>query len=274
MHKLPIFISGIGRSGTSAVISAMSEHSEVVKPDRVGEAPFINHFVRFLKEFEDLSPHRDYHLKNYQLSPDNRAEVFSNLMATLQYGFDVDKSDLDKRYWIAKVSFDQESYEKAAHILGELRIIYVIRNGIEVVNSARNFKGFADLSFEQLCSRWVNNITQCDYVNESNNCAVIKHHEMVENPGSVFESVFKKLSISQDKGPAEFIAKTLFNSSFDKSEKLSSTATVFSNRLECWNEWTEEEKRMFISKCDDTMDKYNFTKPYSESYKPEFQKTG
>lgn len=271
MHKLPIFISGIGRSGTSAVISSMSEHREIVKPDRVGEAPFINHFIRFLKEFEDLSPHRDYHFKNYQLSSDRRAEVFSNLMAMLQYGFDVDKNGPDKRFWIAKVSLDHESYEKAKEILGELRILYVVRNGVEVVNSARNFKGFSDLSFEQLCRRWVNNISQCSYVHNTENCAVIKHHEMVINPSRVFERVYKEISIGYDDTPADFIAKTLFNSSFDKSEKLESTATVFSNRLQCWNDWSSEEKSTFISICDETMEIHSFTKPYTDSYRTEFQ---
>ena len=74
MSKTPVFISGIGRSGTSAVIKSIAEHKEVVKPERVGEAPFVGHFVSFLHEYEDVSHAREYNLKNYQLGEEQRAE--------------------------------------------------------------------------------------------------------------------------------------------------------------------------------------------------------
>ena len=77
MIKRPIFVSGIGRSGTSAVISSLARHAEVVEPNRIGEAPFVSAFLRFLQDYEDKSPHREYNLANYQLAPPERADAFS-----------------------------------------------------------------------------------------------------------------------------------------------------------------------------------------------------
>lgn len=264
MHKSPLIISGIGRSGTSAVISSMSKHKHVVEPDRVGEAPFINHFIKFLLEYEDLSPHKDYHLANYQLDAFGRDELFSNLLSQLQYGFDIDSTSPEKKYWIAKVSLNPESYKKAHNIFSELKIIYVMRNGIEVVNSAKSFKGFKDLPFDELCKRWAVHLKECRYVHHSENCSVIRHDELVVDPVSVFSNVYKDLKLEPDDAPAEFITSTLFNSSFDKSAKLESTSEVFKKRLDCWHDWSEDQKSVFIEICDPLMSEYGFTRPYAK----------
>ncbi|MGQ7848773.1 sulfotransferase family 2 domain-containing protein [Granulosicoccus sp. 3-233] len=263
MHKSPLLISGIGRSGTSAVISAMSKHKSVVEPSRVGEAPFFNHFIRFLIDYEDESPHKEYHHKNYQLDKAGRDQVFSRLLSQVQYGFDVEECDQGKEFWIAKVSLNNSSYAKCCEMFESLRIIYVIRNGVEVVNSAKSFSGFKELSFEQLCRRWVGNIEDCRYVHSAANCAVIKHNELVQDPHSVFENVFDSLRMERDTGPAEFISSTLFNSSFNESGSMESARLVFKDRLACWEEWSEAEKETFIRICDPHMQEFDFRRPYS-----------
>lgn len=265
MVKTPIFISGIGRSGTSAVISSMATHSDVVTPDRVGEAPFVGRFISFLREYEDTSPARDYHLKNYQLEEQGRAEQFSRLLAMLQYGWDISGDDVAGQHWIAKVSLSEEDFDKAHKVLGDLKCIYVMRNGIEVVNSAKSFHGFADLTFEQLCTRWVQNIRQCDYVHHRSNCAVVKHHELVADPASVYESVFEELGLNPDEKPAQFIATNLFNSSFDQTSTLKSTGSVFNERLKCWADWSAEEQEAFVSICDAEMVAHEFERPYTSA---------
>ena len=151
MDKSPVFVSGIGRSGTSAVISALSEHANVVSPNRIGEAPLIQEFLNFLRDFENESPYSDYHLENYQLEKADRIKLYSSMVSSLQYGFDVSQAPAEQQYWIAKVSLSEENYLKALEVFGDVKVIHVMRNGIEVVNSARHFEGFSDLSFEQLC---------------------------------------------------------------------------------------------------------------------------
>ncbi|MEE9319342.1 MAG: sulfotransferase family 2 domain-containing protein [Granulosicoccus sp.] len=264
MHKSPLIISGIGRSGTSAVISSMSKHKSVVEPLRVGEAPIFNQFIEFLIQYEDKSPNRDYHVKNYQLDKSGRDEAFSNLLSQLQYGFDVNAAPETEKFWIAKTSLGPAAYLKACEIFKELRIIYVMRNGIEVINSAMSFDGFKNLSFEQLCNRWVANIEDCQYVFTAGNCAVVKHDELVSDPSRVYSDVFDKLGMEHDDAPAKFISKKLFNSSFDNTADVQSTAIVFENRLACWSDWSQEMQATFIKKCDHLMREHEFTRPYDD----------
>lgn len=263
MSKTPIFISGIGRSGTSAVIKSIAEHKDVVKPEKIGEAPFVAHFINFLKEYEDKSGDREYNLKNYRLEKAERAIEFSRLLSTLQYGKDINVDEIEGQHWIAKLSLPEDSFQKAQDIFEEIRIIYVMRNGVEVVNSAKSFEGFANLNFKQLCQRWADNINQCRYVSENKGCATIKHHELVQDPHGVYQNVFDQLGLSRDDAPADFIHTTLFNSSFDQSKELKSTANVFDDRLKSWHKWSSEEKNTFISICDELMIEFEFTRPYA-----------
>lgn len=261
----PIFVSGIGRSGTSALIAALSTHSEIVEPENIGEAPFVHHFLEFLSQFEDRSNSKDYNLKNYKLNESDRYREFARLMALVQYGVDVYHAENEDRFWIAKLSLDLTQKRKADQVFGESRIVYIVRNGIEVVNSAKSFSGFQHSTFKELCFRWVDNQKKCSYVEESQNCVLVKHHELVSNPDAVFDTVYKALNIGSDSNPANFIKTNLFNSSFDNTAKNTDTTNAFSDRLRCWNDWSEEEKCTFIDICDDAMVQYDFTRPYTLS---------
>jgi hypothetical protein len=262
MQKSPIFISGIGRSGTSAVISSIAAHKEVITPERVGEAPIVQHFLTFLCEYEETSPQRDYNVKNYLMEAPERARLFSSMISSLQYGRDVSLVPDSEKYWVAKVSLSHDTFDKAMEIFSGLRIIYVIRNGIEVVNSAKHFKGFAGLSFEELCKRWSDSVVELRYLLDKQNCAVIRHDELVSDPHRVFDAVYKKLEMESDAAPAEFIDSTLFNSSFNQVSNKDEVGKVFNNRLSCWNQWSETEQQTFIDTCDEYMQELQFQRPY------------
>jgi len=147
----------------------------------------------------------------------------------------------------------------------DLRVVYVLRNGIEVVNSARSFGGFAHLTFKEICQRWSGNIELCRYVHSTPMCSVVKHHELVNDPVNVYETVYRELKMENDLAPAQFIKTTLFNSSFDKTSNVKSIASVFDNRLACWDEWTSAEKDTFLENCDELMMEFEFHRPYASS---------
>ena len=267
MSVKPIIVSGIGRSGTSAVLSSLSTHKSIVDIPRIGEAPFISAFLKFLVDFEDKSSAAEYNRKNYRLKDNERSEVISEFLIRMQC--DIDSSsiqDKDNRFWITKTSLGREEFDKAVSLFGEIRCVYVMRNGIEVVNSARKFVGFKDLTFEQQCNRWLENLKQCEYLNSKPLCCTVKHDELVKNPDNVFKDVYAALELSYDETPGKWISENLFNSSFDSSSKNVATNNIFDNRLSnAWSDWSDEEKYQFIELCDSTMCEYGFSRPYENN---------
>lgn len=260
----PIFISGIGRSGTSALIKAVAEHCEVKKPKEIGEAPFVREFLDFIHRFEYTSAAKDYNLKNYKIEDQGKREVFSNLMVSMLYGENPVKPAAGEKYWVAKTSLPKPLHHVANDVFGEVRTIHIVRNGIEVVNSARKFAGFSSLDFTALCKRWSDNLKACQYFHADPLSVVIRHQDMVGNGQALFDEVFNLLGMKSDDSAAKFIDSTLFNSSFDESAQIKSAAEVFKGRLECWHTWTEEEQQTFIEMCDPFMVEYGFARPYAD----------
>lgn len=264
MNTKPIFISGIGRSGTSALIRAIAEHHQVKKPNEIGEAPFVTEFLKFVHHFEYTSPSKDYNLKNYKLDAPTKQRIFSDLMASVLYGEETVEDDSDENYWIAKTSLSETLHSVAKDVFEEVRTVHIVRNGIEVVNSAKSFAGFSNLDFTALCNRWSENLKQTTYLQSDRLSAVIRHQDMVQNSQAVFSGVFEKLEMEQNPKASNFIDSTLFNSSFDNSAQISSAAKVFQDRLKCWDDWSEQEKSTFIEICDSKMIEYGLARPYAD----------
>jgi len=264
----PIFVSGIGRSGTSALLTSIAEHPSVIQKHRIGEAPFVSAFLNFLSDFEDTSVQRDYNRKNYRLEHKQRSAIFGDLITLIQSGKLLRGEEYKDSYWVAKVSLSESAYKKAIELYSEVRCVYIKRNGVEVVNSAMNHPGFKNLTFGEQCDRWKESLVACSYLSEQSLCSIIKHDQLVNDPVGCFERVFKDLKIPANPAPASWIRTNLFNSSFDDTSNGEITTNKFNSRLSsAWACWSVEQKREFVSRCDETMIEHGFERPYlSEKY--------
>ena len=259
----PIFVSGIGRSGTSALIKAMSCHKDVFTPNVLGEAPFIQKFIQFLVEFEESGENTKYNLKNYKVSEKEKNEAFSSLMCFLQNGIEIYESA--EKYWVAKLTPTHTEFCKAKQIFEAPKAVGIIRNGVEVVNSAASFTGFSDLTFEQLCVRWKTSLDVTEYLGVEGGTCLVRHQDMVSETKSTFQHIFEKLGMSYDDSPSSFVETNIFNSSFDpRKSNTKDIMRIFQDRTNCWHDWTNEKQELFVSICDDKMKQYEFYRPYGK----------
>jgi hypothetical protein len=264
-----VLVTGIGRSGTSALLKSLGQHRDFVLPKAFGEAPFIDHFARFLRNYEEDDTARDYNLASYKVDAGQRYRIFSEMIFRLHAAPVETDPPRTPLYWAAKTSLRKGNYEKLRAIFGGFKAIYIIRNGIEVVNSSRHFAGFKALEFIGLCDRWKASLDSNRFLEKQQNCAVIRHEDLVEDPAATMAWVFKRIGLPQDGGPAEFIAQNIFNSSFSEQSQNGENKDVFKTRLEsAWQQWSAEEREIFFEICGDAMAAYGFTVPgRSEGFK-------
>ena len=269
----PIFVTGIGRSGTSALLKCLVYHQDVIEPEVLGEAPFIGHFVNFIHNYEN-SDDRDYRLKNYKLGTEDRAAAFGELLFKLHIKAknEEDLVDIESKYWPAKAFPNRKNFKSFKSIFPDMKMMYIMRNGIEVVNSTRNFHGFSNLSFEDCCRRWAGSIQANNFLENRRDVAFIKHHEMVTDPVNVLNDAFASIGMSRDSKPGEYIQSNIFNSSFDKTEGNINAEKHFQGRLqEAWNAWTQDEQNLFVRLCGSYMKTYGFALPIGYEGRTEIQ---
>lgn len=257
-----VFVTGIGRSGTSALLKSLGEHPDFVKPVTFGEAPFIDSFLSFLKTYENDPASKMYNLASYKVQPDERYNIFSEMIYKLHVkpakGHELKKVS----YWASKTSIRAETYEKMGELFGPFQVLYIIRNGIEVVNSARHFDGFKALDFKKLCARWRDSLVSNRFLEAESNCTMFRHQDLIQDPYTVLQFAFERMDINHSDGPANFLAGNIFNSSFSATQQGADNASVFKERLkEAWQSWSQEEQAIFLEDCGDEMLRYGFTIP-------------
>ena len=258
----PIFVYGIGRSGTSALLKAVGEHPDFDKFSARGEAPFIAEFIDFLNQFETQSPNKDYNVKNYKLDSEERSKVFARMMYQLH---SASRGPDRARFWTSKISFNERIVGRMEELFPRFGVLYIVRNGIEVVNSSRNFHGFSSMDFEALCRRWNGSVRALRFAEERRDVAMMRHGDLVSDPHSVLQAAFQKLRVPHSDAPADFISSNIFNSSFSPTssdtEKAVAGRTLSERQTEAWNSWSDSEQETFLSICEPEMRRLNFGIP-------------
>ncbi|MGE0232806.1 MAG: sulfotransferase, partial [Flavobacteriaceae bacterium] len=247
-------------------LKSLGEHPEFDKASAVGEAPFISSFFHFLKDFEETSPNASYNTKNYRKGQIERQEIFRGMIEKLH----TSGSAVDKKYWTSKISLNMENYRFFEEIFPDFGVIYIIRNGIEVVNSARKFTGFMDRSFSDLCRRWQQSLARSAFLERSPRCALIRHEDLISNPSDTMSGAFIHLGVTENPGPGNFIDSTIFNSSFSASSSNvegNSAQTLAHRRVEAWESWSREERQTFLDVCGEEMRRHAFAIPQQEAWR-------
>lgn len=256
-------VSGIGRSGTSALLGAVCEHPRVLRAERPGEAPLIASLAGFLCANEIENDSSDYFLKNYRVDQARQNQVWTTTLGSLLLT-DRDRMALQAgppgTFWPAKVSLTEQAFAMIGRVFQSVKTFYIIRNGVEVVNSTINFGGFADLSFEQACRRWAGASEQYSYLEGLADVAVVRHEQLVENPIQILDEAFAQIGLPLSPLPARWLSENFINSSFehDGGERFS-----FDDRVaRVLEAWSDDELSIFEKICGSEMTRlgYKFTK--------------
>lgn len=245
-------VTGLGRSGTSALLAALAQHRHCLHPEHLGEAPFVGHFLDFLSTFEGGPLGPDYHVKTYKVAEADRLRAFRALIFRLHVTADPTSMTRPRlRYWPAKIALRAEYFETFRRVYPTSPIFYIVRNGIEVVESTRFYAPFKDLAFGEICNRWTQSIQLNAFLSGQPLVAFLRHHELIADPASVMAQAFKTVGMARDPAPARFLAEKVFNSSFE--DRGGETRTNLEGRDQVWFHWSAEERTMFEDICGPTM---------------------
>lgn len=259
---IPLLVAGAGRSGTSVLCEALAKHPTVVsRKVGIGEAPFIARFFDFLEIYESPKASGSWHKNVYRSDFRQRQELFFHLLFRLSSdGSYTPKKSVNSTYWVAKYVYaNQVNFEKMIEYFDGFAI-NIVRNGIEVIDSAKNFHGFSHLSFEEHCRRWNSTVKSAVFFDTHKNALTIKHSDLVTDTSTVFERIYQLANMEYSELPINYIKQTVFNSSFSQDKVVTDVEDFFSSRiLKIWNSWSDEEKDTFKKICGEMMVRYDFS---------------
>lgn len=160
----PIFVVGDGRSGTSVLLQALGKHPLILSMP--GEAPLITSMGAIISRLELTDDtKREYYKNALKFDKTYLYEHLQRLSFEIaggkNYALRMLMKNLlpnpsllmRKRYWAAKTFPNENIANGLMKLYPKAKFIYIIRNGIDVVQSKTRFSGFRDNDFRQHCEQ-------------------------------------------------------------------------------------------------------------------------
>ena len=258
----PVFVIGSFRSGTSVLANALGQHSAFWYSS--SEANFVCAMFSRL-DLGDLYNRADYWFQRQEIT----REAFSAYVGSGINALFTVRSE-GKR-WIEKTPRNS----LIAHVLAEVfpgaAFVHILRDGRYAVHSMNHFfnaideqtqtkwraMGYAPawgIDFRTACRTWRDHVRAAmEFQRERpERCLTVRYEELVSNPEPGFRVLTRFLGEPYEHAPANFLRSNRIQSSFpDTSEDPSPRG-----RSDPWEEWTPEQRRIFLEEDGPAMLEY------------------
>src|SRR6266511_4426614 len=267
----PIFVLGVGRSGTTALSEGLGKHPQILY--MLNEIPSISHIssIPYLYEFGDR---KDYYLRVLNVNKEYLYQSLRRLcfetVAGKHYGlkrlmqalYHGDIFLLNKRYWCAKAFPNFEGSQAILSLYPQTKFIHIIRSGCDVVQSRMQFPGFSHLGFNAHCRVWAENVEKYYYVSELKSAMQVRHEQLVSQPERVFQEVFAFIGIKYHNAPANFARKTLVNPLDEPTHRGVDVKNILNAREPSYTNWSSEQRVQFKEVCGAAMYTVGYEVPF------------
>ena len=272
MLERPVFQVGASRSGTIVLYKALGTHPSILAMP--GENPMVDVLASAAVPFEcggeawyfdeSIRVDRQYlYGKLRELlfettgGPQMGLKTLLKALAQNPIGF------ASKRHWCVKC-FPLEDSAKALSVLyPEAGFVYIVRNGIDVVQSRTQFPVFSNQTFEQHCEFWVQAARKFDYLRRWDRCIEVRQEQLLAEPEAVFGRISRHLGIADHPNPAAFVRTTLVHSRGDVSTQQNvDVSRALTGRAPSHESWTDEQRAAFRRICAEDMDRLGYAMPF------------
>lgn len=261
----PIFIVGGSRSGTIVLLKAIGRHSRILSTP--SEDPFITdvggmvHALEFCDEVEKKYyrdtlriPQEYIYDRLRRLSLESALGPHYGLKQLIKLAIINKVNPLAKRYWCTKTFPGRNVAQGLMRLYPEARFIWILRNGVNVVHSRRQFPAFRDLPFEEHCRHWADSIERFSYLLEFPETVVVHQEELVDDPDRVFRRIFEVFCIRYDPKSTEYALTHHVHPLGDESTtKGIDIKKTLSERPPAYQDWSREQMRIFKDICGESM---------------------
>jgi hypothetical protein len=256
---------GSGRSGTTAIRTALLWHPLVMNPERNRESPLLDRLGELAWTYA-AGEHADYYTRTTSIPKPQMLEYLARIGFESVFGWPHgwpafrfrlaqrrDKSVLRKTAWTAKVfPSAREPAEGLRLLYPAARFVYIVRNGASNVESRMKFRGHKVLGFETNCEIWARNWREYRYLLDYPGTVVVRQEDLVEDPKAQIDRVLQLAGLPSHDAPWRFLAGNLVHPQ-DKKSTPAAVKTEFRQRPAPGASWSAHERSTFAAICGEAM---------------------
>lgn len=268
-----ILIAGIGRSGTTALHKALGHHPDII--DAPSEAPLERAIAAGHGRMIARPDKFTTYVKKQTKAPWKHIRMsYRNLIFEAAFGTPAGHPVLDRRSterndletatrWAAKVGgISANGLLGFGDLFSDFRTIYIHRSGIDTVASRTKFHGFSSNSFRANCETWALTVKDMRTCQNNSDATVVRHSDLLSNPDAMFDTVFAGLGLAPHAAPAQHSRTSVTH----PTQAVDGAGTVeehFNARDAAHEQWTNEERQIFLEVCGSAMDTLGYEIPFS-----------
>lgn len=267
----PVFVVGCSRSGTSVLLQALGQHRSLISAP--GEAPFLTSVGGAVALFE-ISDSREYYNRSLNVSKPYLFNELKRLALEVAAGEDYGirtfaktclarRSLIRPRRWCAKTFPTKLVADALRSLYPEARFVYIVRNGLEVVQSMTKYEGFRQRDFERHCQTWAASMSKFEYLLDYPGAIALRHEQLRTDAEAVFNRLIKALGLMPDRRVVDFVKSTVVHPLDQRTESHTDASSEFAKRAAPYETWNDEQRRLFVEVCRVEMDKAGYEIPFA-----------
>ena len=263
-----LFLSGVGRSGTTALRNSLGLHPEIYYNGKENNA--VQDLLSVAQKNIEMSS-RKYALV---VEPDVYFRSFEELMLKIIWP---DAEQRRRLTLLAAVNFEPSLLPTARQIFPDCKLVCLIRSGIGVISSRMKYQSFADDEFAQHCQVWLRSVQMARWADSNPAWGRVVRQEWFSEEERIrgeFKALFQWAGLSPDDEPTQNIVGKRYHPTVAAGQSTDDLAkhygemdierrkAVESNRLDRWKDWTAPQRDHFVETCGDAMTSLGYSIPW------------
>lgn len=259
-----LIMSSVGRSGSTALRKALGEHPDIYSNGRENN------------QIQDIVA---CGWKNKTMTSRQRSMVVSESVYDQQYAELIHRltwpsqlKRLRSRTLMCAVNTEPEYSDYLFDLLPGGKMLYLIRDGIEVICSRQKFPGFQHYDFNAHCEVWMQSVDMVQWAEQRKQQVCLFRYEWMLKPDRLETELGKLFGFVGLRDRPEVLQHILSHRYHPTSggPKGDDWANVSEQQRTAiakkgtggWQQWTEAQQRIFEDICGDGMKKLGYAIPW------------
>lgn len=236
-----IFVTGTGRSGTTALRTALSSHPGVLGNFR--ENHVAGELLTVAVRNRTMPSRRDA----MQMDDDAWDRVFRSCILDLLLPDPPPEPPARVLAFIGRLTGDTP--ERLLGVFPGCRVVSIIRDAVQTIESRQAHGTLGRMPFDLQCRLWAEAADLARWAEADPLAVLVRHERLRTDPAGEMTRVLAALELPDDPAPAAHLLETTHHPT-DPRQRPS------------WRNWTDDDRAVFVRVCAEGMDRFGYPIPW------------